>query len=621
MNAGLRPPLAGVLKFCRTGTSRAIQCTVVAGSPGSGWLAVGDPASPVALVARQLATQRSALAGHWIFGGSAHPGGQADVASAGTKAETTTLQIFNPGPNEAIVTFTPREGELTGQSASPLTAIDAKSKGLLQGLEKSREGFALTDAAGCFTYMNPEHLRIFGFKDQAEVLGKPWQILYSPEGVQHIQAEAFPALQSEGHWHGVMPAQRQDGTAFSEDLTLSLLPDGGIACNCRDRSPEVEMHERLATSEALFRSFVDHVPAAVVIKQVDGPYIFINQRGSEMLGIAPNLVIGRRAHEVFPRDEAEQLEQLEQFDREILRTRNAVSRVGLLHRPDGALELEIVKFPIFDQAGQVQQIGGIYLDITQRTRLEREAAKVADHQYELFTMQREFVSMISHEFRTPLTAMQGAHFLLRKRIDKGVDEKVTRYFDLQAESIRSLKELVDQVLFLNRLEYNTEEIELKPVPVAELVTALVTRFNDTTLTTDPRLELTCAVPPELTLHADENLLSAAFENLISNALKYSPASTKVAIQVTSAGDELAFRIRDQGRGIPLQQQDKVFSAFFRAANVGVTPGTGLVLAIVKRAVDCHHGRIAFSSAEDAGTTFELYFPLHQPVAAAHPSSP
>jgi signal transduction histidine kinase len=345
-------PSAGVLRFCRKGS--AVHCTLVAGSPGADWLAAVGPAHPGTGVARQLAAQRSALAGHWIFGGTAQPDGQAKLSLEGT--EGTTLQIFNPAADEAIVTFTPCDGGITG----------------------------------------------------------------------------------------------------------------------------------------------------------------------------------------------------------------------------------------------------------------------AERQGDLITLQREFVSMVSHEFRTPLTAMQGSYYLLRKRLGQGSDEKVTRYLDMQAESIQTLKELVDQVLFLNRLEYNLGELELKPLPVADFVTALVTRFNDTTLTADPRLALTCTVAPDLTLSVDETLFRAALENLISNALKFSPASTKVTLEVSAARGELAVRISDQGRGIPLHQQDKVFSSFFRASNVGVTPGTGVGLAIVKRAVDSHHGRIEFTSAEGVGTTFQLYLPLQPPVPAARP---
>ena len=495
---------------------------------------------------------------------------------------------------------------------TPFTAVDDRAKRLLHGIEKSHEGFALTDSAGCFTYMNPEHLLMFGFKEQSEMLGQSWESLYSPESVARIQTEVFPVLQAKGHWHGVIPARRRDGTTFSEDLTLSILPDGGIACNCRDRSSEVAMHERLAAGEALFRSFMDHVPAAVAIKQLDGQYIFINRRGADILGISQESAVGRRVAEVLPHDAA----QLEKIDAEILRTGAAVNQLGVFHRPEGDLELETVKFPICDSAGQVQQIGEIYLDVTRWRRLERDAVEIADRQGELLTMQREFVSMISHEFRTPLTAIQGAHYLLRKRIDQTADEKVTRYLELQGESIQVLKELVDQVLFLNRLEYSMEELELKPLPIAELITSIVTRFNDTTLTADPRLQLTCTVAPDLTLNADESLLSAAFENLISNAIKYSPSATKVFIHVAIVEGQLAFTISDKGRGIPQKQQAKVFSAFFRASNVGVTPGTGLGLAIVKRAVDSHHGRIEFHSAEGTGTTFQLYFPLHQPAAGA-----
>jgi signal transduction histidine kinase len=227
-------------------------------------------------------------------------------------------------------------------------------------------------------------------------------------------------------------------------------------------------------------------------------------------------------------------------------------------------------------------------------------------------MQREFISMVSHEFRTPLTAIQGAQYLLEKLLKESaslsapVAAKAERWLGLQASGLTTLKKLVDQVLVLNRIEHMTGEASLAVLSPGDVLLETVGRFNDSM--DAPRVVLQNDVPPGYSASMDPGLVKAATENLISNGLKYSGLEKPVTVRVYTEPEGWAVDVVDQGRGIPQEDHANLFRPFFRAGNVGTVPGTGLGLAIVMRAVDFHGGRVEFESKDNMGTTFRLHFP-------------
>jgi len=230
---------------------------------------------------------------------------------------------------------------------------------------------------------------------------------------------------------------------------------------------------------------------------------------------------------------------------------------------------------------------------------------------QLLTMQREFVSLVSHEFRTPLAALQGTLYLLRKHLKSEGDAKLTRYLELQTNALATLKDLVDQVLLLNRIEHATGEAKLAEVDLGGLVNRLVLEFNDSASTPRVRIEM----PPKgrCPLQLDESLIRAAVDNLISNALKYSPADSEVLVSLAPTATGCRISVRDQGRGVPESDQIRLFQPFFRASNVGTTSGTGLGLTIVKRAAELHGGSAGLISSAGDGSTFFIDLP-HAPLS-------
>jgi signal transduction histidine kinase len=243
----------------------------------------------------------------------------------------------------------------------------------------------------------------------------------------------------------------------------------------------------------------------------------------------------------------------------------------------------------------------------QELRIEREVGQ----------LKSSFVSMVSHEFRTPLGITMSAVELLRNYRDRLLPAKQNELLDDIHDSTRHMSDLMEQVLLLGRVEAG--KLGCKPAPVD--LPALVEKLADETASAT-RLKCPVHVRPEGELggaRADESLVRHILGNLVANAVKYSPAGTPVELGVRRDGDSAVFRISDRGIGIPAAELPQLFQAFSRASNVGDIPGSGLGLVIVKRCVDLHGGAITVESRPGEGSAFTVRLPAFG--APAWPASP
>jgi signal transduction histidine kinase len=294
----------------------------------------------------------------------------------------------------------------------------------------------------------------------------------------------------------------------------------------------------------------------------------------------------------------------------------------------GALRcFQCVVFPLPTLERGDRRVATLIIDITRMKLLEIEAHGQSERRRKFLEVQRQFISMVSHEFRTPMTTIHGAQYLLEKLLKKltkpnGADaENVERWLGLQTTALATLRKLVDQVLMLNRTEHMTGETSLELFSPGDVLTETVDRINDSM--DPPRVLLLNEIPAEFAAYIDPALVKAAAENLISNGLKYSADKERVRVRVSTEPKGWVLEVIDRGIGIPAEDHDKLFRPFFRAGNVGSVPGTGLGLAIVRRAVDFHGGQVEFESDLKSGTRFELHFPniAQRRVAKAAPKPP
>lgn len=226
---------------------------------------------------------------------------------------------------------------------------------------------------------------------------------------------------------------------------------------------------------------------------------------------------------------------------------------------------------------------------------------------EINELKSRFISMTSHEFRTPLTAILGTTELI-KHYGQGWDtEKQHSYLDRIQRNVKHMTGLLDDVLVLSKADVGKTEFNPVSIDLTVFCSSLVEEFQ---LNTKRGQKIEYVLEgKQTTCFSDEKILRQILSNLLSNAIKYSPESSIVCFTVTFSNDEVIFLIKDQGIGIPESDQPHLFESFQRATNVGQIQGTGLGLAIVKKSVELHQGTITFESTASQGTTFIVRLPI------------
>ena len=223
-------------------------------------------------------------------------------------------------------------------------------------------------------------------------------------------------------------------------------------------------------------------------------------------------------------------------------------------------------------------------------------------------LQSDFVSAVSHEFRTPLTSI----LHLTDSLDRGIvpDEARRRqyYTALRHETTR-LHRLVESLLNFGRLEAGAFEYRFEPVDLAALVGDVVDEFRKEFAASGHRFEFRAdrGLPP---LRVDREALGRALWNLLDNAVKYSPGRPAIWVDLAREGKRVALRVRDQGPGIPVEEQKEIFNKFVRgsAARASSVKGTGIGLAMVRHTIRAHGGEVRVESRPGEGSTFTILLP-------------
>ena len=229
----------------------------------------------------------------------------------------------------------------------------------------------------------------------------------------------------------------------------------------------------------------------------------------------------------------------------------------------------------------------------------------------LARQQSDFVSAVSHEFRTPLTSMRHLTELLVSR-SITTEERRMQYYELLAHETERLHRMVESLLSFGRIDAGAYAFKLERADVDDVVQGIVQEFRREPVAGDH--QLVCEVEEGLpSIRADREALSRALWNLLENAGKYSKAGTAIRVFARRQGDSVLVGVGDQGAGIPFGEREKIFEKFVRGAEAkraGVR-GVGIGLALVKRIVEAHGGSIRVDSEPGRGSTFTLVLPCHE----------
>ncbi len=235
-----------------------------------------------------------------------------------------------------------------------------------------------------------------------------------------------------------------------------------------------------------------------------------------------------------------------------------------------------------------------------------QLALALQREKELNELKSRFISMASHEFRTPLATIQTSSDLLKRYGERLSSEKRLTHLTRIDGAVRRMTEMLDDVLTISKTEAGKKECHAEPVHIVDFCRTIAEEFS---LLCKDTHEIHFSAPAgDFQASVDPNLLRHILTNLLSNAVKYSPNASDVYFDLIEDADSLVFRITDEGIGIAHDDQEHLFEAFHRGKNVDTIKGTGLGLSIVKQFVELHNGTIKARSRLNEGTTFTVRIP-------------
>ena len=368
---------------------------------------------------------------------------------------------------------------------------------------------------------------------------------------------------------------------------------------------EVEMAERkrsqavLAASEERFNAFMNHSPAAAWLKDDKGCFVYANKAFEQANNVTLADLRDKTSFELWPREVAERIQQ---EDRAVLSTGETVETIEDNRTLDGSLKhLLIFKFPVRDASGQLF-VGGVAIDITERKQaeeaLQQAMAELAHSNAEL----QQFAYVASHDLQEPLRMVASYTQLLAKRYKDKLDDDAQEFITYAVDGANRMQRLINDLLSYSRL--TTKRKPVGPVDCEVVLSNTLANLrvaieeNDVTITHDP-------LP---TAMGDDIQLVQLFQNLIGNAIKFrGPEPQRIHIGVESGEHDWLFCVRDNGIGMEPQYFERIFAIFQRLHAKAEYPGTGIGLAVCKKVVERHGGRIWVESQLGKGSTF--YFTL------------
>lgn len=364
--------------------------------------------------------------------------------------------------------------------------------------------------------------------------------------------------------------------------------------------------EALRQSEKKYRSVVESVKEVIFYTDTAGLWTFLNPAWTEVTGFAIADSIGTNCLTYVHPDDCQI--NCSQFQRLITRQEESCRyEIRYLTKEGGFRWLDVYARLLLDGNNIILGISGTLHDITERKQAEEDIRKALETEKELSELKSRFVSMTSHEFRTPLTTILGSAELLEHYSNKWADEKKRQHLRRIQTAVQHMTQLLNDVLLIGKAEAGKLPFNPYLIDLVQFCRALVEEFQ---LNSHPHHTISFVSKyASVTACMDQKLLRQIFSNLLSNAIKYSPAGSNINFDLYSQDERAILRIQDAGIGIPQEDQCRLFETFHRASNVGSIQGTGLGLAIVKKAVVLHGGEIAVTSEVGVGTTFTVTLPL------------
>ncbi len=468
---------------------------------------------------------------------------------------------------------------------------------------------AIDAESGIIQHVNAAVEKTFGYQP-TELIGQTVELLV-PDHLRNLHLEhrrqylKTPTARQMGAGRDLL-GRCKDGTEFPVEVSLTpvtLDRKLTIMVHVTDISLRKAAEQKLKDSEEQLKIFIDQCPFAIAMFDQKMNYLAASQRWvTDLVHGAPH-IIGRNHYEVFP----EIPERWKEIHRRTLAGASEESDEDIFPREDGSIDY--LRWKVSPWRDDQQKIGGIIMfseSITAQKRLEiklREALEARD----------EFLSVASHELKSPITALL-LQYQLRKRLmnrgDLGNLNQKTFLENMASDEnqIKKLNRLVEDMLDGVRIKSGHLTIEFQKMDIGALTNTVMQRLQ--VEFQNAKVPLTVTECESVSGWWDPQRLDQVLTNLLTNALKYGEKSP-VSVSLRRVDKSIELRVRDEGPGISKENQERIFNRFERAVKENHMSGLGLGLYITKQLVELHGGSIKVESELGRGSTFVVVLPIHE----------
>ncbi|WP_233583098.1 PAS domain-containing protein [Corallococcus sp. CA053C] len=369
---------------------------------------------------------------------------------------------------------------------------------------------------------------------------------------------------------------------------------------------EHEARERLEESFAVLDTFLTHAPVALGFMGRDLRCLRINDALAALHGRRREEELGRTVWEMTP-DLAPMVEPLMQH---VLDEGTPIIGLNLTGEvpatPGEQRHWNVSYYPVRTASGTILGVGAVVAEVTEEYRARAERDRLLREAEEAIRIRDDFMSIAAHELKTPLTPLKLHLQMLKGQADAG-HVVAPRHVDKALAQLARLSVLVNDLLDTSRIQAGKLELTTEPFPLRELIREVLSDFRGTSVLHSLRFE---APDEPLVIRGDRARLAQVLTNLVENAFKYSPTGGTVRVTARRMGTQACVSVRDEGIGIPEEEQAQLFERFFRARNSPISGfgGLGLGLYICRDIIERHGGRIWVESEVEHGATFHFALP-------------